>query len=57
MKLYVTFTSPYARLAWILVIEKGLEDRVDVIEAKTRVANRDGGIASPLRLPVPPRPL
>jgi glutathione S-transferase len=39
MKLYVTFTSPYARLARILVIEKGLEDRVDVIEAKTRVAN------------------
>jgi len=39
MKLYVTFTSPYARLARIFMIEKGLEDRVDVIEAKTRVAN------------------
>jgi len=39
MKLYVTFTSPYARLARILVIEKALEDRVDVIGAKTRVAN------------------
>jgi glutathione S-transferase len=39
MKLYVTFTSPYARLARILVLEKALEDRVDVIEAKTRVAN------------------
>jgi glutathione S-transferase len=39
MKLYVTFTSPYARLARILVLEKTLEDRVDVIEAKTRVVN------------------
>ena len=38
MKLHVTFTSPYARLARILVLEKALEDRVDVIEAKTRVA-------------------
>lgn len=36
MKLYVTFTSPYARLARILVIEKGLDDRVEVIAAKTR---------------------
>ena len=39
MKLYVTLTSPYARLGRILVLEKALEDRVDVIEAKTRVAN------------------
>ncbi len=38
MKLYVTFTSPYARLARILVLEKALEDRVDIIQAKTRVA-------------------
>ena len=36
MKLYVTYTSPYARLARILVIEKALEDRVEIIEAKTR---------------------
>jgi len=36
MKLYVTYSSPYARLARIVVIEKALEDRVDVIEAKTR---------------------
>lgn len=36
MKLYVTFTSPYARLARILVLEKALEDRV---EAKTRAAD------------------
>ena len=36
MKLYVTYTSPYVRLARILVLEKGLDDRVEVIEAKTR---------------------
>src|SRR6266849_2295122 len=38
MKLYVTFTSPYALLARILVLEKALEDRVGIIEAKTRTA-------------------
>jgi glutathione S-transferase len=36
MKLYVTLTSPYARLARIVVIEKGLEPRVEIVEAKTR---------------------
>ena len=36
MKLYVTYTSPYARLARIVVIEKTLEDRVEIVEAKTR---------------------
>src|SRR5438874_5342249 len=36
MKLYVTFTSPYARLARMLVAEKGLEARVEIVEAKTR---------------------
>ena len=36
MKLYVTYGSPYARLARIVVIEKALEDRVEVIAAKTR---------------------
>ena len=34
MQLYVTFTSPYARLARIVVIEKALEDRVEIVEAK-----------------------
>ena len=38
MKLYVTLTSPYARLARIVVVEKGLEDRVEIVEAKTRTA-------------------
>lgn len=36
MKLYVTPGSPYARMARIVVIEKGLESRVEVIVAKTR---------------------
>jgi glutathione S-transferase len=36
MKLYVTYTSPYARLARIVVAERALGDHVDIIEAKTR---------------------
>jgi glutathione S-transferase len=36
MKLYVTYGSPYARLARIIVIEKALEDRVEIVAAKTR---------------------
>jgi glutathione S-transferase len=36
MQLYVTLTSPYARLARVLVAEKGLATRVEIIEAKTR---------------------
>lgn len=36
MKLYVTMTSPYARLARMVVHEKGLGDRVEIVEAKTR---------------------
>ena len=39
MKLYVTLGSPYARLARIVVIEKALEDRVEIIAAKTRAAD------------------
>lgn len=36
MRLYVTLTSPYARLARIVVVEKGLENRVEIVVAKTR---------------------
>jgi glutathione S-transferase len=36
MKLYITPLSPYARLARILVVEKGLQDRIEIIEATTR---------------------
>ena len=36
MQLYVTYGSPYARIARIIVIEKAIEDRLEIIEAKTR---------------------
>lgn len=39
MKLYVTWTSPYSRLVRIIVAEKKLEDRVEVVEARTRTAD------------------
>lgn len=39
MKLYITPGSPYARMARIVVLEKGLQDRVETIVAKTRVAD------------------
>ena len=39
MKLYVTYTSPYSRLARIVVAEKKLEDRVEVLEARTRTVD------------------
>lgn len=38
MKLYITLGSPYARMARIVVLEKGLEGRVETIIAKTRVS-------------------
>ena len=39
MKLYITEGSPYARIARVAIIEKGLENRVEIILAKTRSAN------------------
>lgn len=39
MKLYITPGSPYARMARIVVLEKGLSDRVEVILAQTRTAD------------------
>jgi len=39
MKLYITPGSPYARMARIVVLEKGLESRVETIAASTRVTN------------------
>lgn len=39
MKLYITPGSPYARMARIVVLEKGLQSRVEIIVAKTRVAD------------------
>ncbi|HET7363498.1 MAG TPA: glutathione S-transferase N-terminal domain-containing protein [Burkholderiales bacterium] len=39
MKLYATPGSPYARMARMVVIEKGLADRVEIIFAQTRRAD------------------
>ena len=39
MKLYITPASPYARMARIVVIEKGLESRVEIIAAQTRLTD------------------
>lgn len=39
MRLYITPTSPYARVARIVVIEKKLSDRVEIIVARTRSAD------------------
>ncbi|RPI44772.1 MAG: hypothetical protein EHM59_11940 [Betaproteobacteria bacterium] len=36
MKLYITDGSPYARIARIVIVEKGLEDRVEIVAAQTR---------------------
>lgn len=36
MKLYITHTSPYARIARVVVLEKGLENRIEIICALTR---------------------
>jgi len=39
MKLYITPGSPYARMVRIVIVEKKLEDRVEIINAKTRHAD------------------
>jgi glutathione S-transferase len=39
MKLYVTLTSPYARMVRIIIQEKALEGRVEIIQALTRMTN------------------
>src|SRR6266478_2943783 len=39
MKLYITGGSPYARIARIVAMEKGLGNRVDVVLAQTRLAD------------------
>ena len=36
MKLYITPTSPYARVVRVVIFEKGLEDRIEIIGARTR---------------------
>jgi len=39
MKLYVTSTSPYARLALIVRLEKGLAEQVELVWTRTRKPN------------------
>ena len=39
MKLYITDTSPYARIARVVILEKGLESRIAIIYALTRLAD------------------
>jgi glutathione S-transferase len=39
LKLYITPGSPYARMARIMVLEKALESRVEVVVAQTRRAD------------------
>ena len=38
MKLFITPGSPYARMARITVVEKGLEGAVEIVVAQTRAA-------------------
>lgn len=38
MKLYITEASPYARIARVVTLEKGLQSRVEIVIARTRVA-------------------
>ena len=39
MKLYITPGSAYARMARMVVLEKGLAERVEIVVAKTRTAD------------------
>jgi glutathione S-transferase len=39
MKLYITPGSPYARMARMVMLEKGLESQVEVVIARTRAAD------------------
>lgn len=39
MKLYITPGSPYARIARIVVLEKELENRVEIVAAQTRTTD------------------
>ena len=39
MKLYITPGSPYARIARVVILEKGLAGRVEIIAAQTRLAD------------------
>lgn len=36
MKLYITPSSPYSRIVRVVILEKGLQDRVEIVAAQTR---------------------
>jgi glutathione S-transferase len=38
VKLYVTYTSPYARIVRVVILEKRLERKIELIAARTRIA-------------------
>jgi hypothetical protein len=39
MKLCITAGSPYTRIALIVIIKKGREDRIDIVPAPTRLTS------------------
>ncbi len=39
MKLYITDTSPFARMVRVMIVEKGLQARVEIIVTRTRIAD------------------
>jgi len=39
MKLYITPNSPFARMVRIVILEKGLESRIEIIRAQTRTTD------------------
>lgn len=39
MKLYVTDSSPYARIVRVVILEKGLANRIEIISAQTRATD------------------
>lgn len=41
MKLFFAPASPFARKVWVLALELGLQDRIDLIPAATSPVNRD----------------
>lgn len=47
MQLYYTNTSPYARVVRMLVVEKGLTDRIEQIIPKTRTPNSPYYVINP----------
>ena len=39
MELYITPNSPFARMVRIVILEKGLESRIEIIRAQTRITD------------------